>query len=202
MFEQAPMLPFPPVILASTSSHRRLLLERLGLPFVALAPHVDEAEVPGEAPDARALRLAAAKAAAIAAQHPDAIVIGSDQVASLQQDGRVQILHKPGTRDHCREQLRAMSGRSACFDTAVAVRLGETELSWLEPTLVRFRELSPERIEHYMDREPSFDCAGGFKVEGLGVTLFQSVESRDPTALVGLPLIWLCEALRRLGVSV
>lgn len=196
------MIPFPPVILASTSPHRRLLMERLGLPFVALAPHVEEGVEPGETPDGRALRLARAKAAAVAMQHPDAIVIGSDQVASLEVDGKVQLLRKPGSRENCRLQLAAMSGRVAQFDTAVAVRQGSAELAYLEPTRVRFRELSAEQIEHYMDREPAFDCAGGFKCEGLGVSLFHSVESRDPTALVGLPLIWLCEALRRLGVAV
>ena len=135
-------------------------------------------------------------------QHPDAIVIGSDQVASLDIDGEVQLLRKPGNRENCRLQLTAMSGRVAQFDTAVAVRQGSAELAYLEPTRVRFRELSAAQIENYMDREPAFDCAGGFKCEGLGVSLFHSVESRDPTALVGLPLIWLCEALRRLGVAV
>jgi septum formation protein len=95
-----------------------------------------------------------------------------------------------------------MSGHVARFDTAVAVRLGNQELVHLEPTLVHFRQLGVEEIERYMDREPAFDCAGGFKCEGLGVTLFHSIETRDPTALVGLPLIWLCEALRRLGVRV
>jgi len=196
------MIPFPPVILASTSPHRRLLMERLGVPFVAIAPHIEEVIVPGESPAARAGRLALAKAAAVAMQHPDAIVIGSDQVASLQDGAAIELLHKPGNRENCRHQLAAMSGRVACFDTAVAVRQGTAELAYLEPTLVRFRELSAQQIDYYMEREPAFDCAGGFKCEGLGVSLFHSVESRDPTALVGLPLIWLCEALRRLGVAV
>lgn len=193
---------FPALILASTSPHRRLLLERLQLPFTALAPPVAEVEEPGEGPAARAVRLAQAKAASIARQHPQAIVIGSDQVASLDDGQQVHLLHKPGDRQGCRAQLAAMSGRIVRFDTAVAVQRGGEALTHLEPTVVRFRELDAAGIEHYMDREPAFDCAGGFKCEGLGVSLFHSVESRDPTALVGLPLIWVCEALRQLGVRV
>lgn len=193
----------PRLILASTSLHRRMLLGRLGLAFDALAPDVDEALREGEAPEARAGRLARAKAAAVAAQHPGAIVIGSDQVCSLASTGgTAQVLRKPGDRDTCRTQLSAMAGQMVRFDTAVAVRLDGRELLHSEPTLVQFRPVSAGQIEHYMDREPAFDCAGGFKCEGLGVTLFESIQSRDPTALVGLPLIWLCEALRTLGVRV
>ena len=191
-----------PVYLASCSPHRKLLLQRLRLPFSAVSPEVDEAARAGEPPPDRALRLARAKAAAIALQHPEAIVIGSDQVASLARAGGALLLHKPGDRRTCRAQLAAMSGQVARFDTAVAVRRGNRELAHLVPTLVHFRELAAEEIEHYMDREPAFDCAGGFKCEGLGVTLFRSVETRDPTALVGLPLIWLCAALRQLGARV
>ncbi len=190
------------LILASTSPHRRTLLERLGLPFEALGPAVDESLLEGEPPEVRAGRLARCKAAAVAAQHPSAIVIGSDQVASLAAGGAARVLRKPGDRDNCRAQLAAMSGNVARFDTAVAVRLGARELVHSEPTLVQFRQLTGAQIEHYMDREPAFDCAGGFKCEGLGVTLFESMQTRDPTALVGLPLIWLCEALRGLGVRV
>lgn len=196
------MTPRPPIILASTSPHRRLLLERLGLPFTALAPGVAETSQPGETPSARALRLARDKAAVVAMQHPAAIVIGSDQVASLGDEHGAVVLHKPGDRTTCRGQLTVMSGQVARFDTAVVLRLGGVELAHTEPTRVHFRVLTPAQIEHYMDREPAFDCAGGFKCEGLGVTLFQSVETRDPTALVGLPLIWVCEALRELGVTV
>jgi septum formation protein len=191
-----------PIILASTSPHRRLLLERLGLAFTALAPAVDETLIAGEAPGARALRLAQAKARAIATQHPEAIVIGSDQVASLAAPGGALILRKPGNRETCRQQLGRMSGQVVSFDTAVALQLGATVLSHSEPTQVHFRELGAAQVEHYMDREPAFDCAGGFKCEGLGVTLFRSIETCDPTALVGLPLIWVCEALRKLGVRV
>jgi septum formation protein len=141
------------------------------------------------------------KAEAVALHHPAAIVIGSDQVASLAgHDGPV-LLHKPGNRTNCREQLRAMSGRSVRFDTAVAILQGAIRIAHIDLTQVRFRTLTDAAIESYMDREPSFDCAGGFKCEGLGVTLFESIESRDPTALIGLPLIQVCAALRRLGVS-
>lgn len=192
----------PRIVLASTSPYRRALLERLGLAFSTVSPQVPEAEVPGEAPDVRAWRLALAKARAVAAQHPQAIVIGSDQVASLALAEGSEILHKPGDREHCQAQLAALSGRTARFDTAVAVIHNGVEQVHVDLTQVQFRQLGAAEIEHYMDREPAFDCAGGFKCEGLGVTLFEAVESRDPTALVGLPLIWLCTALRAAGVRV
>ena len=156
--------------------------------------------LPGEPAAARAARLALAKARAAATLRPDAIVIGSDQVASLATAAGPRLLHKPGNRDVCRVQLRAMSGQTVHFDTAVAVISDTLTFTHSEPTLVRFRQLNDAAIESYMDREPSFDCAGGFKCEGLGVTLFESVESRDPTALIGLPLIAVCAALRQLGV--
>jgi septum formation protein len=191
----------PDILLASTSPHRQALLARLGLPFDCAAPGVAENVLPGEPPVQRAGRLALAKARAVAAAHPAAIVIGSDQVASLQTGGETLLLHKPGNRDRCREQLRAVSGRTARFDTAAAVLLGATELMHVETTTVHFRELDDATIETYMDREPSFDCAGGFKCEGLGVILFESSESRDPTALIGLPLIWVGATLRELGVA-
>jgi septum formation protein len=123
-------------------------------------------------------------------------------VASLASPAGHTLLHKPGDREHCRAQLAALSGRSARFDTAVAVVQDGVEQVHVDLTRVQFRELSAVEIEHYMDREPAFDCAGGFKCEGLGVSLFEALESRDPTALVGLPLIWVCAALRRRGVSV
>jgi len=192
------MTPNPPLLLASTSPHRRALLGRLGLAFECHAPGIDEEELPGEAPPARAARLALAKARAVAAAFPGAIVIGSDQVASL----GASLLHKPGDRETCRRQLMAMAGQAVRFDTALAVVQDDLVLEHLDLTLVQFRQLDPAAIESYMDREPSFDCAGGFKCEGLGVTLFESIESRDPTALVGLPLIAVCAALRRLGVVV
>jgi septum formation protein len=188
----------PPIILASTSPHRRSLLERLGLPFTGMAPDIDEGLVEGELPPDRAARLARAKASTVAGLNPGAIVIGSDQVASI---GKL-ILRKPGDRDTCRRQLLAMSGGTARFDTAVVIARGAQLIAHLEPTLVHFRTLTVNEIDAYMDREPSFDCAGGFKCEGLGVTLFESIETRDPTALIGLPLIWLCAAFRDIGVKV
>jgi septum formation protein len=191
----------PAILLASTSAHRRALLARLGLPFDCAAPSVPETLLPGELPASRAARLALAKARAVATANPAAIVIGSDQVASLAGPAGTQILRKPGDRATCRAQLHAMSGQSVRFDTAAAVIHEDIQLTHTDLTLVTFRELDDAAIESYMDREPSFDCAGGFKCEGLGVSLFESIQSRDPTALVGLPLIWLCGALRRLGVS-
>jgi septum formation protein len=130
------------------------------------------------------------------------VVIGSDQVASLRIGPGIAILHKPGDRSHAHAQLTEMSGRTVRFDTGVAVVRDDTELLHVDLTAVRFRNLSHIEIGRYIDREPSFDCAGGFKSEGLGVTLFESIETRDPSALVGLPLIWLCGALRQLGVMV
>jgi septum formation protein len=191
-----------PLLLASTSPHRKALLERLQLPFRCLAPGVEEDVLPGEAPIERAARLALAKAHALAAQHPQAIIIGSDQVASLETDGRLQLLRKPGNRDNCRLQLAALSGHCARFDTALAVVHAGTVITHMDLTRVQFRILDAATIESYLDREPSFDCAGGFKCEGLGVTLFEWIECRDQTALVGLPLIGLCAALRQLGVRV
>jgi septum formation protein len=191
----------PALLLASTSPHRRTLLARLGLHFDCVAPAVTETVLPDEAPAARAARLALAKARAVSGSHPGAIVIGSDQVASLAGAAGSRLLHKPGDRATCRQQLHAMSGQTVRFDTAVAVILAGTELTHSDITQVQLRKLDDAAIESYMDREPSFDCAGGFKCEGLGVTLFESIESRDPTALIGLPLIWVCGALRRLGVS-
>ena len=195
------MTPIPLLILASTSPYRRDLLARLGLAFECRSPGIGEDEQPGEAPAGRAARLALAKARAAVAFFPGAIVIGSDQVASLD-TGTPALLHKPGDRETCRRQLAAMSGRTVQFDTALAVVRDSVVLEHLDTTLVHFRHLDAAAIESYMDREPAFDCAGGFKCEGLGVTLFDSIETRDPTALVGLPLIAVCAALRRLGVAV
>lgn len=196
-----PMTTPKPLLLASTSPHRKQLLERLQRPFDCVAPGVDESDQPGEAPPARAARLALAKAQAVAALHPEAIVIGSDQVASLEIEGRIQVLHKPGTRENCRRQLAELSGHCARFDTALAVVHASRQILHGDLTRVQFRPLDAATIESYLDREPSFDCAGGFKCEGLGVTLFEWIESRDPTALIGLPLIAVCAALRQLGVA-
>jgi septum formation protein len=190
----------PQLILASTSRYRQALLERLGIPFIALAPETAEDTLAGELPPDRALRLSVAKAQAVARRRPDAVVIGSDQVASIGS----RILDKPGNAARCRSQLAAASGSSARFHTGCAViapREG-IRLVHIDTTTVFFRSLTGPEIERYVEREQPLDCAGGFRVEGLGISLFESIESRDPSALIGLPLIWLAGALRRAGFSV
>ena len=192
------MVTMPRLVLASTSRYRAELLARLRLPFDSVRPEVDETPLPGEPPASLALRLAAAKAGAIAALHADAVVIGSDQVASC--DGRT--LGKPGTREAAIAQLQAMSGREAVFLTAVAVAVpgGRIETA-LDTTTVRFRPLTDDGIARYVDAERPLDCAGSFKCEGLGIALFEAIESRDPTALVGLPLIATTRLLRGVGFA-
>ncbi len=187
----------PELILASTSPYRRSLLERLGLAFTALPPQTPEDALPGELPPDRALRLAVAKAQAIASSHPDAVIIGSDQVAAVGS----RILDKPGDASRCRAQLTAASGSSARFHTACAVIAPKAGIRMLhiDTTTVFFRSLTGQEIERYVERERPFDCAGGFRAEGLGISLFESIESHDPTALIGLPLIWVACALRRAG---
>lgn len=189
----------PPLILGSTSPYRRELLARLRLPFEVQAPNVDETPLPGEVPTALALRLAVAKAKEVAARFPSAIVIGSDQVADL--DG--QPVGKPGTHPRAVQQLRSMSGRSVVFQTAVAVVCAEkgVVLSALVPVTVRLRHLSDAEIEHYLHAEQPYDCAGSAKSEGLGIALLDGIESTDPTALVGLPLIQTCRLLREAGLD-
>lgn len=193
------MTPRPLLILGSTSRYRRELLERLRLPFDVVSPQVDETPRPGEAPSAVAVRLAAAKAAAVAALHPQAVVIGSDQVAEL--DGAP--IGKPGTHERAVAQLRAMRGRSVVFHTAVAVQCAATGYSGaaLAPVTVRFRDLNDAEIEHYLRTEQPYDCAGSAKCETLGIALLAAIESDDPTALVGLPLIRTCALLREAGVD-
>jgi 7-methyl-GTP pyrophosphatase len=187
----------PELILASTSPYRRALLERLGVAFTALPPETAEDAVPGELPPDRALRLSIAKAQAIASRRPEALVIGSDQVAALGS----KILEKPGDAARCRAQLAAASGSSARFHTGCAVIGAQAgvRLVHIDTTTVFFRSLSGAEIERYVERERPFDCAGGFRAEGLGICLFESIDSHDPTALIGLPLIWLAGALRRAG---
>jgi septum formation protein len=186
-----------PLVLGSTSRYRAALLERFGLPFTARNSAVDENELAGESPQARAQRLAEAKAEAVAAQFPDAVVIGGDQVSASCDT----VLHKPGNAGRCREQLRFLSGSSAAFYTAVTVRClaSGLKLSHVDTTTVIFRALEDVEIERYVEREQPFDCAGGFKAEALGITLFERMDSQDPTAIVGLPLIWLADALRTAG---
>jgi len=188
----------PPLLLASTSRYRAGLLARLGLPFESVRPGVDERPRAGEAPASLALRLAAAKAEAVAASRPGALVLGSDQVASC--DGR--ILGKPGSREAAIAQLQQMSGREAVFLTAVALAGGDQPPEQvLDTTTVRFRSLAVDEITRYVDAESPLDCAGSFKAEGLGIVLFEAIESRDPTALVGLPLIATARLLRARGVA-
>jgi len=187
------------LILASTSRYRRELLERLRLPFTVHAPDTDETPQPGELPAALACRLALAKAHAVAKQHPGAVVIGSDQVADL--DGTP--IGKPGTHERAVAQLRLMSGRTVVFQTAVAVvcvASGFAEQA-LAAVRVHFRDLSDAEIENYLLAEKPYDCAGSAKSEGLGISLLAAIESDDPTALIGLPLIRTCTLLRRAGMD-
>lgn len=186
------------LLLASTSRYRAELLARLGLPFEACAPGTDESAQPGESPAGLALRLAAEKALAVATLHPGAWVIGSDQTAELDE----RTLGKPGGHAAARGQLQAMSGRSLAFLTAVAVVTPDGQvLSELDTTTVRVRTLDTAEIERYLLADTPYDCAGSFKSEGLGITLFDAIESKDPTALVGLPLIATARLLRQSGFA-
>ena len=187
------------LILGSTSRYRRELLARLHTPFEVAAPDVDETPLPGEAPNAMARRLALAKALAVAAQFPQAVVIGSDQVADL----GGQCLGKPGSHEKAVVQLRLMSGQMVVFQTAVAVvcrATGFEQLS-LAAVKVKFRRLTDDEIENYLQIEKPYDCAGSAKSEGLGITLLESIDSDDPTALIGLPLIRTCQMLRAAGIE-
>ena len=189
----------PALILGSTSRYRRELLQRLRLPFEVVSPEVDETPLPGEQPAAMAQRLALVKARAVASKFAGAVVIGSDQVADL--DG--EPVGKPGTHERAFEQLRSMSGRSVVFQTAVAVVRGDVGFEGvaLVPVTVRFRTLTDTQIEHYLRAERPYDCAGSAKSEALGIALLDSIESNDPTALVGLPLIQTCALLRQAGID-
>ena len=187
------------LVLGSTSPYRRELLQRLRLPFTVAAPAVDETPQPDEAPHALALRLALAKARAVAAQHPEAVVIGSDQVADL----AGQALGKPGTHARATQQLRQMSAQTVVFQTAVAVVCLATGFEQVELAAVevRFRPLNDGEIERYLQAEQPYDCAGRAKSEGLGISLLDAILSDDPTALVGLPLIRTCRMLRAAGLA-
>lgn len=195
--------PLPQLILGSTSRYRRELLERLRLPFDVASPDVDETPQPNEAPATLATRLALAKAREVAQRFPHAVVIGSDQVADV--DG--QPVGKPGNHERAVAQLRQMSGRSIVFQTAVAVvRAGDAnrppfQAVQLAPVTVRFRTLADDEIEHYLRLEQPYDCAGSAKCETLGIALLDAIESDDPTALVGLPLISTCALLRQAGLN-
>jgi len=190
----------PHLVLASTSQFRRQLLERLGIHFSVAAPEVDETPQPGETAIDLVNRLARAKAETVARRQLQSLVIGSDQVALQGRD----ILGKPGTVDRCIDQLRACSGQRVTFSTAVHIirtDSGSNE-SHLDTTTVYFRRLGDDEIRRYVEREKPLQSAGGFKVEGLGISLFERIESQDPTALIGLPLIWVAGALRRMGLAV
>lgn len=190
----------PPLILASTSHFRRELLSRLGLPFTTANPDVDETALPGEAPEATALRLAEAKARAVAASFPSALIIGSDQVACL--DGK--IFGKPGTHANAVRQLQTLRGRQVNFFTGLCLfnsASGRAQLRGV-PTLVGFRQLDDAAIERYLHREQPYNCAGSAKSEGLGIALIERMEGEDPNALIGLPLIALCDMLINEGMNI
>jgi septum formation protein len=192
---------FPELILASSSTYRRALLDRLGLPFEVLAPQIDESPQPGESPAAVARRLSIEKAQVIARQRPSAWVIGSDQTATL--DGTT-IIGKPMTHERARAQLTAASGKTLHFYTGLALIgiEGGIELFDLSEIKAKFRDLSAEQIQAYLLREQPYDCAGSAKSEGLGIALLESMSGSDPTALIGLPLTRLCDLLARCGYDV
>lgn len=189
----------PRLALASSSPYRRMLLERLGIPFKYAAPDVDETPSSGETPEQLTLRLALEKARALAGRFTDHLIIGSDQVLLL--DG--QAVSKPGSHAAARDQLRRCSGRTVQFTTSLCLlnsRTGKHQLT-SEPFQVSFRELDDESIERYLQREQPYDCAGSFKAEGMGISLFSALRGDDPNSLIGLPLIKLCEMLRQEGLQ-
>ena len=190
----------PPLVLASSSRHRQALLGRIGLPFTAVAPDIDETPLPGEQPAQTAVRLAEAKARAVASRHPEALIVGSDQVAELHGEP----VGKPRDPAHALELLRAMRGRTVVFHTAVALFNPRTSVcrNALVDVVSTFRQIDDAALEAYLAREKPFDCAGAVKSEGLGIALFTRIASDDPTALIGLPLIRLLDLLAAEGVHV
>lgn len=189
----------PSLVLASTSPYRRELLARLGIPFAVAAPDCDEAPLSGESPADTAERLAEAKARAVADRFPDALIIGSDQVAHC--DG--EVFGKPGTRDRAFAQLRRLAGRTVVFHTGLCLlhaSSGRVQIAGI-PVEVGFRPLASDEIERYLDREDALNCAGSAKSEGLGIALLDYLRGDDPNALVGLPLISLCRMLRAEGIQ-
>jgi septum formation protein len=188
------------LVLASTSRYRAELLGKLGLPFVTASPGTDESPLPGELPQDLVKRLARAKAEAVAAQFPDALIIGSDQMAVCGSD----VLGKPGTADRAEAQLTLLSGRSVEFVTGLCLHDARSGHSAVELDLTRvvFRQLTATEVRDYVAREQPLDCAGAFKSEGLGIALFERIEGEDPNALIGLPLIRLCRLLRTAGIAV
>lgn len=200
VYENRTMTHTPPrqLILASTSVYRRQLLERLRIPFAVIAPGVDETAQAGELPEQLARRLALAKARAVAALHPDAVVIGSDQVADLGGES----LGKPHTHARAVAQLQRMRGHTVVFQTAIAVVCQATGFAQgdLAPVRVQFKPLTDAQIEYYLQAEQPYDCAGSAKSEGLGIALLERIDNDDPTALVGLPLIRTCRLLEAAGL--
>jgi septum formation protein len=187
------------LVLASGSAYRKVLLERLGIPFTVAIPNVDESRLPGESPVDLVHRLARSKAEAVARRHTRSLIIGSDQLAVCGQD----VLGKPGSGDRAIAQLKSLSGQRVTFNTGIHVINSDTGTNegHIDVTTVQFRLLTDNEIRRYVSKDKPYDCAGGFKAEALGISLFERVESIDPTALIGLPLIWLAGALRRHGFS-
>lgn len=198
------------LVLASSSVYRKALLERLQLPFECYSPNIDESSLDGESAYQKAQRLSVQKARAVAAKFPDAVIIGSDQVAELVLSNRQDtekyqqnsILGKPGSHAQAVAQLSAQSGQRVLFHTGLAVIHQEMEKSIVNTTEVDFRALTEDQIEHYLRTEQPYDCAGSFKSESLGVSLFRAVNSSDPTSLIGLPLIQLCNLLREFNIEI
>lgn len=193
------LTPTRQLILASTSVYRRQLMERLRIPFAVISPEVDESALVGETPESLARRLALAKAQVVAVQHPECVVIGSDQVADLTGEA----LGKPHTHERAVEQLKRMRGHTVIFQTAVAVVCQATGFAQVElaSVCVRFKPLTDAQIEHYLQTEQPYDCAGSAKSEGLGIALLERIDNDDPTALVGLPLIRTCLLLEAAGLK-
>lgn len=189
----------PPILLASTSSYRRALLEKLNLEFSCAAPNIDESPYADESPETLVKRLAEAKARALMLSHPNHLIIGSDQVCAI--DGK--ITGKPHTFENAERQLRAASGKVVTFYTGLSLLDSRTQqaATLCEPFEVSFRALSDEEISNYLEMEQPYDCAGSFKCEGLGISLFSQLNGRDPNTLIGLPLIALLELLRAKGVN-
>jgi len=188
------------LILGSTSAYRRALLERLCIPFTVVAPDVDETTLAGETPEQTAIRLALAKAHAVAQGREDSVVIGSDQVADLHGEA----IGKPGNFERARSQLQRMSGQTVVFHTAVAVVCLAQQFvaQAVVPVQVKFRILSDAEISHYLLAETPYDCAGSAKSEGLGIALLERIDNSDPSALVGLPLIETARMLRAAGIPI
>jgi septum formation protein len=187
------------LVLASSSPYRRQLMERLGVAFTVVVPAIDETPLARETPARLAQRLAREKASAVAADYPDAVIVGSDQVAAIDDEQ----LGKPGNHQVAATQLARCSGRSVEFHTAVCVchKASGTEETHTDLTTVHFHTLSSAEINSYLEKDEPWDCAGSFRSEGLGVTLFEAIDTRDPSAIIGLPLIWLAGSLQRAGIA-